>query len=376
MEELQISLTPARVEQKNFGLWLRTPQVGQVLNAVVADRLPSGEMVLKVGAERVTASTDIPLQPGARLLLEVKQVQPSVTFRLLNHAPPPNVAMAEALSEATRAHRQISATPSGRGGISQLLALLGGGQSGALSAAGIDRTLVRQLQANVLNAPQLTNPEALMRAVLTNGTFHERLLATGHPDLMRIAASDLKGQLLKMMAKVSSAADEEGEHSAGEGAGVEALALLRSALDKNLQAVSQNQLASLPAEDDQLSQQWLFDIPFRLGDSLHNLDLELSKDERSAGSQDETDGMTWRAKLNLDLPGLGATEITLKLIASQLSIHVVSTQRSTLEMFLQAKPGLDAGLESRGLELHRLSVMHAPDMASQSAAAKSLDVRA
>ena len=33
MEELQISLTPARVEQKNFGLWLRTPQVGQVLNA-------------------------------------------------------------------------------------------------------------------------------------------------------------------------------------------------------------------------------------------------------------------------------------------------------------------------------------------------------
>ena len=376
MEELQISLTPARVEQKNFGLWLRTPQVGQVLNAVVADRLPSGEMVLKVGAERVTASTDIPLQPGARLLLEVKQVQPSVTFRLLNHAPPPNVAMAEALSEATRAHRQISATPSGRGGISQLLALLGGGQSGALSAAGIDRTLVRQLQANVLNAPQLTNPEALMRAVLTNGTFHERLLATGHPDLMRIAASDLKGQLLKMMAKVSSAADEEGEHSAGDGAGVEALALLRSALDKNLQAVSQNQLGSLPAEDNQLSQQWLFDIPFRLGDSLHNLDLELSKDERSAGSQDETDGMTWRAKLNLDLPGLGATEITLKLIASQLSIHVVSTQRSTLEMFLQAKPGLDAGLESRGLELHRLSVMHAPDMASQSAAAKSLDVRA
>jgi hypothetical protein len=333
-------------------------------------------MVLKVGAERVTASTDIPLQPGARLLLEVKQVQPSVTFRLLNHAPPPNVAMAEALSEATRAHRQISATPSGRGGIPQLLALLGGGQSGALSAAGIDRTLVRQLQANVLNAPQLTNPEALMRAVLTNGTFHERLLASGHPDLMRIAASDLKGQLLKMMAKVSSAADEEGEHSAGEGAGVEALALLRSALDKNLQAVSQNQLASLPAEDNQLSQQWLFDIPFRLGDSLHNLDLELSKDEGSAGSQDETDGMTWRAKLNLDLPGLGATEITLKLIASQLSIHVVSTQRSTLEMFLQAKPGLDAGLESRGLELHRLSVMHAPDMASQSAAAKSLDVRA
>lgn len=375
MEELQISLTPARVEQKNFGLWLRTPQVGQVLNAVVADRLPSGEMVLKVGAERVTASTDIPLQPGARLLLEVKQVQPSVTFRLLSHAPLPNVAAAEVLSEANRAHRQISATPSGRGGIPQLLALLGGLQSGALSATGIDRTMVRQLQANVLNAPQLTNPEALKRAVLTNGTFHEKLLASGHPELMRIAANDLKGQLLKMMAKVLSAGNDD-EQGGGEGTEIEALALLRSALDKNLEAVSQNQLGSLPAEDSQLSQQWLFDIPFQLGDSLHTLDLELSKDEGSTGPQDETDDTTWRAKLNLDLPGLGATEITLKLLASQLSLHVVSTQRSTLEIFLQAKPGLTAGLESRGLELHRLSVMHAPDMANHSVAAKPLDVRA
>jgi hypothetical protein len=256
------------------------------------------------------------------------------------------------------------------------LVLLGGLQSGALSATGIDRTMVRQLQANVMNAPQLTNPEALKRAVLTNGTFHETLLASGHPELMRIAANDLKGQLLKMMAKVSSASNEEGEQSDGEGAGIEALALLRSALDKNLEAVSQNQLGSLPAEDSQLSQQWLFDIPFRLGDSLHSLDLELSKDEGSAGLQDATDDTTWRAKLNLDLPGLGTTEITLKLVASQLSLHVVSTQRSTLEMFLQAKPGLTAGLESRGLELHRLSVMHSPDMASQSVAARPLDVRA
>ena len=215
-----------------------------------------------------------------------------------------------------------------------------------------------------------------MRAVLTNGTFHERLLASGHPDLMRIAASDLKGQLLKMMAKVSSAGNQEGEQSADEGTGIEALALLKSTLDKNLQAVSQNQLGSLPAEDNQLSQQWLFDLPFRLGDSLHSLDLEFSKDEGSAGPQGETDDTTWRAKLNLDLPVLGETEITLKLLASQLSLHVVSTERSTLEMFLQAKPGLTAGLESRGLALHRLSVMHSPAMASQSGAAKPLDVRA
>ena len=98
MEELQISLTPARVEQRNFGLWLRTPQVGQMLNAVVADRLPSGDIVLKVGAERVTVSTDIPLQPGARLLLEVKQVQPQITFRVLSPGGTPYMAPPEAMA--------------------------------------------------------------------------------------------------------------------------------------------------------------------------------------------------------------------------------------------------------------------------------------
>ena len=63
MEELQISLTPAQVEQK-ISVSGFVPQAGQVLNAVVADRLPSGEMVLRVGAERVTASADIPYNPA------------------------------------------------------------------------------------------------------------------------------------------------------------------------------------------------------------------------------------------------------------------------------------------------------------------------
>ena len=80
MEELQISLTPARVEQKNFGLWLRTPQVGQVLNAVVADRLPSGEMILRVGAERVTASADIPLHPAPGCFWKSSKCNPTSRF--------------------------------------------------------------------------------------------------------------------------------------------------------------------------------------------------------------------------------------------------------------------------------------------------------
>ena len=37
MEELQLALTAMRVEQKNFGLWLKSWQVGQMLQALIRD---------------------------------------------------------------------------------------------------------------------------------------------------------------------------------------------------------------------------------------------------------------------------------------------------------------------------------------------------
>ena len=45
MEELQLTLTPARVDQRNFGLMLSNWRVGQVINALVVDRMPSGGIV-------------------------------------------------------------------------------------------------------------------------------------------------------------------------------------------------------------------------------------------------------------------------------------------------------------------------------------------
>ena len=49
MEELQLTLTPARVDQRNFGLMLSNWRVGQVINALVVDRMPSGGMLLSAG---------------------------------------------------------------------------------------------------------------------------------------------------------------------------------------------------------------------------------------------------------------------------------------------------------------------------------------
>ena len=375
MEELQISLTPARVEQKNFGLWLRTPQVGQVLNAVVADRLPSGEMILRVGAERVTASADIPLQPGARLLLEVKQVQPNITFRLLSNAPPPNIAAAEVMPEAMRLQRQASAAqPTARTGLSALFALLGGLQSGPLQSVGIDRAALRQLQAGLLNAPDLARAETLQRALRSNGTFHEGMLASGNPELMRLAASDMKAQLLRMMSKVQAKLEEAKAVSLAPEQ-VETLEQMKSTIEQGLRAVTQNQLGSMPAEQSQLSQQWLFDVPFRYGDEVYNLGVEISEDSASKPGATDPEDKAWAAKLNLALPGLGVTELALRLVEAKVTVDVTSSERTTLEMFVRSKATLTSGLESRGLSLHRLNVLHDPYL-SRSPEQASLDIRA
>ena len=375
MEELQISLTPARVEQKNFGLWLRTPQVGQVLNAVVADRLPSGEMILRVGAERVKASADIPLQPGARLLLEVKQVQPNITFRLLSNAPPPNIAAAEIMPEAMRLQRQASAAqPTARPGLSALFALLGGLQSGPLQSVGIDRTALRQLQAGLLNAPDLARAETLQRALRSNGTFHEGMLASGNPELMRLAASDMKAQLLRMMAKVQAKLEEAKVLSLAPEQ-VETLEQMRSTIEQGLRAVTQNQLGSMPAEQSQLSQQWLFDVPFRYGDEVYSLGVEISEDSASKSGATDPEDKAWNAKLSLALPGLGVTELALRLAEARVTVDVTSSERTTLEMFVRSKATLTSGLESRGLSLHRLNVLHDPYL-SRSPEQTSLDIRA
>ncbi|HCD56971.1 MAG TPA: hypothetical protein DEQ90_16220, partial [Halieaceae bacterium] len=76
VEEIQLALTAARTDQKNFGLWLKNWQVGQTLSALVSGQRPTGELVLRVGGLQITATADIPVQQGARLLLEVRQLQP------------------------------------------------------------------------------------------------------------------------------------------------------------------------------------------------------------------------------------------------------------------------------------------------------------
>ena len=375
MEELQISLTPARVDQRNFGLWLRTPQVGQVLNAVVADKLPSGEMVLKVGAERVTASTDIPLQPGSRLLLEVKQVQPQITFRVLSAGGAPYVAPSEAMADAIKLQRQAGAAQVPKDGLAPLFSLLRALGGGSLQALGLDRGIVKQLQGGVKSSDELTKPDALIKAIQGNGTFHESLLAHGAGSMAGLAADDLKGQLMRALFRVrANLEDSDKPELQAEQVGL--LETLRSALESGLKMITDNQLGSVPAEQTQMPQQWCFDIPFRFGEEVYNIGIQIFKDGAGSAAGEGDVSKTWAAHISLNMPGLGATEISVKLVGERISVDLTGSEQDTLALFLRSQQSLTAGLESRGLKLDRLNVVHDQSLARHDSNAPSLDVRA
>ena len=375
MEELQISLTPARVDQRNFGLWLRTPQVGQVLNAVVADKLPSGEMVLKVGAERVTASTDIPLQPGSRLLLEVKQVQPQITFRVLSAGGAPYVAAPDAMTEAIKLQRQAGTTQVPKDGLAQLFSLLRALGGGSLQALGLDRAIVKQLQGGVKSSDELTKPDALIKAIQGNGTFHESLLAHGAGSMAGLAADDLKGQIMRAVFRVRANL-EDSDKLGLQADQVGLLETLRSALESGLKIITDNQLGSVPAEQTQLPQQWCFDIPFRFGEEVYSIGIQIFEDGAHSAAGEGALSKTWAAHISLNMPGLGATEITVKLAGDKVSVDLTGSEQETLALFLRSQQSLTAGLESRGLKLDRLNVVHDQSLSRHVSNAPALDVRA
>ena len=221
-------------------------------------------------------------------------MQPNITFRLLSNAPPPNIAAAEVMPEAMRLQRQASAAqPTPRTGLSALFALLGGLQSGPLQSVGIDRTALRQLQAGLLNAPDLARAETLQRALRSNGTFHEGMLAENLSSCVLLPAT-LRPS--RTMSKVDRG--EGGIACAGAGRDAGANEVDHRA---GLAGMTQNQPLDACGAKPVVTAG--FDAPFRYGDEVYNLGVEISEDSASKSAATDPADKAWTAKLSLALPG-------------------------------------------------------------------------
>ncbi|MEQ9462671.1 MAG: flagellar hook-length control protein FliK [Haliea sp.] len=372
MEDIQLALTAARTDQKNFGLWLKNWQVGQTLSALVSGQRPSGELVLRVGGLQITATADIPVQQGARLLLEVRQLQPLAVLRIIS--PPGGTAAAEHGGNVRLLGAAVSGTETVNA-LARVVTLLQPAEGALRALPAESLVLVRQLLRSVATPAQLVQPAGLRAAVAASGTFSEAQLlhSAGKPPGTAPPPADMKSSLARVLAQVDARLEQVNAIPT-RASDAAALLALRQELETALTAITANQLASLPA-DTAAVRSWAFTLPFLWQEEYRQLQLQLEREPREPG--DEEDQERWRLQLNLDLPRLGHIAVEARLTQGQLAVEVVSDQPAVRRLVQASSRLLETALENRGLTLAGL-VSRAPGAAAGSPPERStsLDLRA
>lgn len=346
MEELQLALTSARIEQKNFGLWLKSWQVGQVLQALVTDKFPSGQLVLRVAGQQITATADIPVQKGAVLTLEVNRLTPTPTLKIINAPIADGVPLGRPNGELQLLLPQL--LPQQGRVLDPLLTLFTTPQgANILALLGLRNTDIERLLRQVHRAEQLVDPKLLKMAVEKSGLFLE-------PQLQQLVLSggmlppgDLKAELLRLLHKVKRKLKEQNRVGSDESVWL-ALEELQQDLEGAIAKITLNQLAvCLP--DDSSQPKWSFDIPVRFQEFVATLSLSIYRDNQSQGQTPEQ--QDWKGTLSVSLPKLGLVEAELFLRGNKVSVVIFSEQAETVNLINAQMDQLRTGLESRGMDV-------------------------
>lgn len=374
MEELQLALTTARVDQRNFGLWINNWQVGQTLNALVTNQLPTGDLVLRVGGQQITATADIPIQQGARLQLEVTQLQPIPTLRVLNPVASPAAANVGGTLQLLPGNASGIASPP----LATVVQTLQANQV-AVALPPVVADSLGQLLKQVSRPGQLTQPAALATAVRDSGIFLETELQASLSGRSPSLEGDFKAGLFRSLAKVDAALARIAA-LAMPASDAEALMDLKRELEAGLGRVTLHQLNSQPGGEAQASRHWQLEIPVQVAGSVHSVQIEIDRDEtRGADQEGDAEEDRWRVKLQLEPRGLGALEISMQLQGEALTLNIAASRAEIRQLIDASIPTLVATLESRGIGLTvgpaaTLVAKQLPLDSSQSA--RALDIRA
>ncbi|MFK8040770.1 flagellar hook-length control protein FliK [Congregibacter sp.] len=345
LEELQLALTTARVDQRNFGLWINNWQIGQTLNALVTNQLPTGELVLRVGGQQITATADIPIQQGARLQLEVAQLQPVPTLKVLNPTISPAAANVGGTLQLLPGNASGIASPP----IANVVQALQASQIANILPPVVADSIA-QILKQVSRPVQLTQPSGLANAMSESGLFLEsnvRASAEGRPLALQ---GDLKAGLFRALAKVEAALARI-EALAMPASDAEALLEMKRELEAGLGRITLHQLNSQHA-DTPAARQWQLEIPVQLADSVHSLRIEIERDAGNGAQSDDDDSAEqWSVKLQLAPAALGALEIAMQFQDDAVTLRVAAAQSSVRGLIDAGMPSLINALNSRGISV-------------------------
>ena len=338
MEELQLTLTPSRVDQRNHGIMLSNWRVGQTLNALVSDRMPSGGLLIKIGSQSFITSLDVPIQPGSRIKLEIQQIVPRLVLRLIDSD--------KVLGSSRTADSLINGAlfNDGKGGLGNLNLLLKSLEAkfpSLSSSYGLSTSAIRGLLVNNFLVPGSVNASTVQAAFTLSGIFTEALWLSSRPGQ---GAQSSKTVLMILRQRITSAL-ELGNLSSTERS---ALARLFSSVESAIASIAHQQIASIPQDDEKLK--WTATLPLQQGEDLCEIDVDIERQSpRKDGGSPQ-----WKLRLSLELQALGPVIVLIEMINDRLRIDF-SVEESVNARMKEALPVLRNQLIKAGLQLDNLS---------------------
>lgn len=351
MEELQLTLTPARVDQRNFGVQMSNWRVGQQLTALVVESRPNGAVLLSIGGKTFAASSDLPVQAGTRMAMEVKQAGQELVLRRL---PDASLPRADAGGRAVATTLALG-SPRPAALLNQLST-----QAARFGSPELQE-LTRAMRGRALKVESLTAGE-VQRGLRDSGLFTEVDLLAGRGNR---ASQSSKANLSQIQAVALALADNLDE-------GATEIKALHQLVDKAtalLKGISQQQLASLPQEDG--GQRWLFTLPAQLGEQFHDIQLQL---EREAREVDQPE--CWKASLCFEFPEMGSVVVRLQLQGSAVSVAFDCDKPETTAWLRRSMSSLENQLNFRNFRAVTLSANATTQRSDPSSDAPGLSVEA
>jgi hypothetical protein len=313
-------------------------RVGQTLNALVSDRMPSGGLLIKIGSQSFITSLDVPIQPGSRIKLEIQQIVPRLVLRLIDSD--------KVLGSSRTADSLINRAlfNDGKGGLSNLNLLLKSLEAkfpSLSSSYGLSTSAIRGLLVNNFLVPGSVNASTVQAAFTLSGIFTEALWLSSRPGQ---GAQSSKTVLMILRQRITSAL-ELGNLSSTERS---ALTRLFSSVESAIASIAYQQIASIPQEDEKLK--WTATLPLQQEEDLCEIDVDIERQSpRKDGGSPQ-----WKLRLSLELQALGPVVVLIEMINDRLRIDF-SVGESVNARIKEALPTLRNQLIKAGLQLDNLS---------------------
>lgn len=339
MEELQLTLTPSRVDQRNYGIMLTNWRVGQTLSALVSSRMPSGQILLSIGGRSFVTSQDIPVQPGTNVRFEVQQLEPRLVLKLLDR---------NSYGSLNTNGTSVTADRTSNLGLSQFIRILSSIVNRSIEVPtpnlGEARALLNQ---SALTATSI-NAQTVQSALLLSGIFTEALWAANRIDL---AVRSSKTVILSLRERITLALRSKSLTPAER----ESLSKLLEHIDSVVSSITNRQILSIPQEAG--NQKWAAAIPLQWGGDFLEIDVEI---KREVSQHDENETI-WSFAFSLELNRLGVVTARIYLLGEQLRIEFEVSEAVSSELS-RASSALYGQFKAAGLDINEFVVRPLTDV--------------